>query len=288
MLEVEPAGVDRFDGRSPQTAWGRVFGGLVVAQALVAAARTVDRRPSHSLHAYFILPGDPAATISYAVERIRDGKSFSVRRCVASQNGQAIFALSASFQTEEAGFAHQSSMPDVPPPEDLPTEAELAQKLAGLIPETVLRFLTRDRPVEIRPTNLKQYYGVSAAAGSDAAQNIWIRVKQTLPDDAAVHRAALAYLSDMTLINAALVPHGTTVFDPSVQVASLDHALWFHRPFRADEWLLYSQESPSASGARGLARGLIYSKAGVLVASVAQEGLIRLRQTRASQAPAVT
>lgn len=278
MIMVHPTGSDSFVGHSPQTGWHRVFGGLVVAQALAAAAHTVPDRPPHSLHAYFMLPGDPLLPISYAVERMRDGASFATRRCVASQNGRAIFALSASFHVEEAGLSHQAAMPDVPPPEDLQSEIQLTERFASVIPDHIRRILTQERPIELRPTDLKRFYGTRATTAQAATQAIWIKAKAALPNDPALHRAALAYMSDMTLLDAALIAHGKSVFDPAVQVASLDHALWFHRPFRADEWLLYFQESPTTSGALGLSRGLFFTRSGDLVASVVQEGLIRLRR----------
>ena len=276
LLDVEAVGPDSFQGRAQNDGWSRVFGGLVVAQALVAAQRTVDNRAAHSLHAYFILPGDPKLPIAYAVERIRDGKSFATRRCVASQQGRAIFALSASFQAAESGLSHQVAMPVVPAPEALASEGELAARFSSIVPESVRRFLTRERPIELRPVDLMRFCATRAAV-QPGPQYIWVRVKATLPDDASVHRAALAYLSDMTLLDAALAPVGRTIFEPRLQIASLDHAVWFHRPFRADQWLLYSQDSPTLSGARGLARGLLFNIDGDLVASVAQEGLVRER-----------
>lgn len=281
ILRVVPVAENHFVGHSPPTSWWRVFGGLVVAQALAAAAHTVPDRALHSLHAYFILGGDPAVPIHYAVERLRDGASFSTRRCVASQNDKAIFALSASFHKEEAGWSHQAVMPNVPPPQDLLSEAQLADRFAGVMPENVRQFLRQERPIELRPTDLTRFYGTRLAQPQVAVQNIWVRAKAPLGDDPALHRIALAYMSDMTLLDAALIAHGRSVFDPAVQVASLDHALWFHRPFRADEWLLYSQESPTSSGALGLSRGLFFRQTGELVASVVQEGLIRERRPQA-------
>ena len=277
LLDIETVGPDRFQGVPPDTGWKRVFGGLVVAQALVAAQRTVEGRAAHSLHAYFILPGDPRRPILYSVERIRDGKSFATRRCVASQDGRAIFALSASFQVTEQGLSHQVTMPVVPAPDSLASESELATRFASIMPENVKHFLAQERPIELRPTDLSRFHA-TRAPGRQGPQTIWVRAKARLPDDAAVHRAVLAYLSDMALLDAALIPLGLTIFDPRLQVASLDHALWFHRPFRADEWLLYSQDSPTLGGSRGLARGLIFASNGELVASVVQEGLIRERR----------
>ena len=274
ILDLEKIEHNIFRGHSPQVGWQRVFGGLVIAQALVAAARTVEGREPHSLHGYFLLPGDPSVPIVYEVDRIRDGASFATRRCDAIQHGRPIFSLSASFQIRERGLDHALPMPDVPAPENLPSEAELYAQFGSMFPEPMRRWFSQDRPIEIRPVELAHYLGEKLAA---PAQYVWVRASGRLPDDAAVHRAALAYLSDMTLLDTALVAHGRTIFEPNLQVASLDHALWFHRPFRADEWLLYAQDSPNSSGARGLTRGLIYSRDGHLVASVAQEGLIRLR-----------
>ncbi|HKH80180.1 MAG TPA: acyl-CoA thioesterase II [Methylovirgula sp.] len=274
ILDLERIEHNIFRGHSPQVGWQRVFGGLVIAQALVAAARTVADREPHSIHGYFLLPGDPAVPIVYEVDRIRDGTSFTTRRCNAIQHGRPIFSLSASFQIREQGLEHALPMPDVPAPEDLPSESELYAQFGSMLPEPMRRWFAQDRPIEIRPVALSHYLGHKLSA---PVQYVWLRAAGTLPDDPAVHRAVLAYLSDMTLLDTALVAHGRTIFEPDLQVASLDHALWFHRPFRADEWLLYAQDSPNSGGARGLTRGLIYARAGRLVASVAQEGLIRLR-----------
>ncbi len=279
ILDLKPLEADRFQGRSPTIGWPRVFGGQVVAQALVAATRTVPAtRPPHSLHAYFLLGGDPKVPIDYEVERIRDGGSFTTRRVVAQQHGRAIFAMSVSYHAEETGVAHQLPMPDVPPPEVLP-DARAAVRAGGMgIPAPVLAYFARERPIELRPVELERYLRREAR---EPRFHVWFRAAETLPDDSAIHQAVLAYASDMTLLDATLVAHGQTVFDGAIQAASLDHALWFHRPFKADEWLLYSQDSPNAGGARGFARGLIFSRDGTLVASVAQEGLIRPRRDAA-------
>lgn len=275
ILDLERIEHNIFRGHSPQVGWQRVFGGLVIAQALVAAARTVADRAPHSLHGYFLLPGDPSVPIVYEVDRIRDGASFTTRRCNAIQHGRPIFSLSASFQVSEQGLDHAFSLPDVPQPENLPGEAELYAQFGSILPEPMRRWFAQERPIEIRPVALAHYLGHKL---SSPTQYVWLRATGALPDDAAVHRAVLAYLSDMTLLDTALVAHGRTIFEPDLQVASLDHALWFHRPFRADEWLLYAQDSPNAGGARALTRGLIYTREGQLVASVMQEGLIRLRR----------
>lgn len=274
-LDLEVLEENLFRGVSPSVGWQRVFGGQVIAQAVVAATRTVDpSRPIHSLHAYFLLPGDPKVPIVYETERLRDGGSFTTRRVVAIQHGKAIFALSASFQIEEEGLAHQLEMPGVPQPEDLPSDEDLAAMIMKFAPEPVKRYWARPRPLVIRPVDLGRYTGRQP---QDPRQYVWVRTRSPLPDDPAVHRAVLAYLSDMTLLDTALVMHGRSVFDPAIQAASLDHAMWFHRPTRVDDWLLYAQDSPSASGARGFTRGSLYTRDGTLVASVAQEGLIRQR-----------
>ncbi|HEY8032668.1 MAG TPA: acyl-CoA thioesterase II [Methylocella sp.] len=272
ILDLERIEENIFRGRSPQVGWQRVFGGLVVAQALVAAARTVERRAPHSLHGYFLLPGDPAVPIVYEVDRIRDGKSFTTRRCNAIQHGRAIFSLSASFQIEESGLEHAVSMPKVPLPESLPSEFEMLQRFGAVMPEAIRRWFAQDRPIEVRPVDLPRYMRHEAGAPE---QYVWLRASGPLPSDPAIHRAVLAYLSDMTLLDAVLGAHGHSVFDSGLQIASLDHALWFHRPFRADAWLLYAQDSPTSCGARGFARGLLFTDDGCLVASVVQEGLIR-------------
>ncbi|HYS47218.1 MAG TPA: acyl-CoA thioesterase II [Xanthobacteraceae bacterium] len=276
ILDLEPLEVNLFRGRSPQVGWQRVFGGQVIGQALVAACRTVEGRPPHSLHAYFLLPGDPAVPIIYDVDRIRDGKSFTTRRVRAIQHGQAIFSMSASFHADESGLSHQARMPDVPAPDALPSETDLKNSVLASMPDPVRRYYEHERPIELRPVEFGRYLGQKM---EEARFHIWIRATGTLPDDPAIHQCVLAYASDLTLLDAALVPHGRSVFDKRIMAASLDHALWFHRPFRADDWLLYAQDSPNLSGARGYARGLIFARDGTLVASVAQEGLLRERKT---------
>lgn len=274
ILDLEPLEHNLFRGRSPQVGWQRVFGGQVIGQAVIAAARTVEDRVVHSLHCYFMRPGDPEVPIIYEVDRIRDGKSFATRRVVAIQHGKAIFSMAASFQTPEEGLDHQIAMPDVPKPEDLPSEADLKALFLKDAPEPVRRYWQRARPIEVRPVDLRHYVSREPL---DPIQNVWIKATDTLPDDPDIHRAVLAYASDMTLLDTALFAHGRLIFDRDMQVASLDHSLWLHRPFRADEWMLYAEDSPSASGARGFTRGSLFSRDGVLIASVAQEGLIRQR-----------
>jgi acyl-CoA thioesterase-2 len=276
ILDLEPLERNLFRGRSPSDGRGRVFGGQVIAQALVACSRTVERREPHSLHAYFLLGGDPESPILYEVDRIRDGGSFTTRRVLAIQHGAAIFAMTASFHKREEGHDHAMPPPDVPPPDSLPSEADM--KAAALpLPEPLRLYLERERPIELRPVEFGRYLGERPPGDRF---HVWFRAAARLPDDPAVHRAVLAFASDLTLLDASLVPHRMTVFQREIQAASLDHALWFHRPFRADEWLLYAQDSPSAQGARGFSRGLIYTAGGALVASVAQEGLIRPARER--------
>ena len=275
ILDLEPLDVNLFRGRSPQVGWQRVFGGQVIGQALVAATRTVEGRPPHSMHAYFLLPGDPKVPIIYDVDRIRDGKSFTTRRVVAIQHGQAIFSMSVSFHNDETGFDHQAKMPDVPKFDTLPNEREIRERVMPLMPDPVRRYYERERPIELRPIEYGRYLGKPSP---DGKFHVWIRATSRLPDDPAIHRCVLAYASDMTLLDTALVPHGRTLFEKEFMAASLDHALWLHRPFRADDWLLYAQDSPNLHGSRGFARGLIFKRDGTLVASVAQEGLVRKRR----------
>ncbi|MEW6272901.1 MAG: acyl-CoA thioesterase II [Thermodesulfobacteriota bacterium] len=269
LLDLEELEVNIFRGRSPQENRQRVFGGQVAGQALVAAGRTVEDRVVHSLHAYFLRPGDPTIPILYEVDRIRDGHSFTTRRVVAIQRGRAIFHLSASFQKVESGPIHQLPMPAAPDPSALePWAEEMAERLGG-VPEAVKQWFLRDRPIEVR------YVPPDDHERGAARQLVWIRARGRLPDSLLLHQCVAAYASDLTLLDTAQIPHGITWADPRYQVASLDHAMWFHREFRADEWLLYVQESPSAHGARGLCMGHLFTRDGDLVVSVAQEGLMR-------------
>jgi acyl-CoA thioesterase-2 len=278
VLDLERLEVNLFRGRSPQIGRGRVFGGQVIGQALVAACRTLDAsgRPPHSLHAYFLLAGDPAVPIIYEVDRIRDGTSFTTRRVVAIQHGEAIFSMAASFHRDEPGMSHQAEMPTVPRPEALASEADIKGRLLPMMPDPVRRYYERERPIELRPVEFDRYLGRKIENGRF---HVWIRATERLPDEPAIHQCVLAYASDMMLLDAALIPHGRTVFEQSIMAASLDHALWFHRPFRADDWLLYAQDSPNLSGSRGFSRGLIFAREGTLVASVTQEGVLRERRT---------
>ena len=276
-LDLEPLEHNLFRGLSPQDGWQRVFGGQVIGQALVAVQRTVEDRSVHSLHGYFMRPGDPSVPIIYEVDRIRDGRSFTTRRVVAIQHGKAIFSLSASFHNNEEGLDHQFNMPDVPMPEDLPDEVVLRDKFIDMVPENVRRYWERARPIEMRPVDLTHFF---SSKKLDPIQNVWFKATATLPDDVSVHQCVLAYASDMTLLDTSLFAHGRSLFNTDLQIASLDHAMWFHRPFRADEWLLYTQDSPSTSGSRGFNRGSVYTREGILVASVTQEGLIRLKKNK--------
>jgi len=275
ILDLEPLEDNLFRGRSPQQSWQRVFGGQVLGQALVAAVRTVEpERVAHSLHAYFLLGGDPARPIVYSVERVRDGGSFTTRRVTAIQHGRPMFVMSVSFHKAEPGLDHQSQMPKVPAPEDLPSEQDLKAKLLGYLPENMRSYWERERPIELRPVDVSRYF---ARERRPPEQHVWMRATGALPNDLPLHQCVLAYASDFSLLDTALIAHGKLMFDKDLQLASLDHALWFHRPFRADEWLLYAQDSPNSHGSRGFCRGSIFTRDGELVASVAQEGLMRQR-----------
>ncbi len=275
LLDLETIDVNLFRGTQPDTMLQRVFGGQVAAQALVAGARTVEAdREVHSLHSYFLLPGDTAVPIVYDVERIRDGRSFSTRRIVARQHGRAIYFMTASFQVPEDGFEHQDVMPQLPSPED---SVDLGEILRRRSPDQGDGWAREWAALELRFVGDSRPGGAIAGDERPAQSRLWVRVNGPVGDDPLMHRAMFTYASDMTLLGSTLVPHGLHVSDPSMQSASLDHTIWFHRPFRADEWLLYDQVSPSASGARGLALGRLFTEDGTLVASVAQEGLIRHR-----------
>lgn len=275
LLDLETIDVNLFRGTQPDTLLQRVFGGQVAAQALVAGARTVEpEREVHSLHSYFLRPGDTAVPIVYDVERIRDGKSFSTRRIVARQHGRAIYFMTASFQVPEQGFEHQDLMPQVPSPADSIDLGELFRQRA---PENGDEWVREWAALELRFVGDSRPGGALPNDEHPSQSRLWIRVNGDLGEDDLLHRAAFTYASDMTLLGSTLVAHGTHVSHPTMQSASLDHTIWFHRPFRADDWLLYDQVSPSASGARGLALGRLFTEDGTLVATVAQEGLIRRR-----------
>jgi len=275
LLKLEKIEENIFRGQSQDLGFGSVFGGQVLGQALSAAYQTAPAgRGAHSLHGYFLRSGDAFKPIVYNVDCIRDGKSFTTRRVVAVQRGRAIFNLAASFQVVEKGFDHQEQAPDVPGPDGITPELELAMRVADRIPASIRNKILCKKPIEIRPVDPINPF----APDKRAAQRFsWFKAIDRLPDDPIVHQYLLAYASDFGLVGTALYPHGHTFWESDMQVASLDHAMWFHRPFRMDDWLLYAMESPNASGARGLNFGRIYTRGGDLVASVTQEGLIRLR-----------
>lgn len=276
LLDIEDIDVNLFRGRQPDTALQRVFGGQVAAQALIAAARTApDGFTPHSLHSYFLRPGDTTVPIVYDVESLRDGRSFSTRRVVARQHGRPIYLMSTNFQRPEEGFDHQDTMPEVAAPENGIGLAEMfARRPSGGSGEWEREWAALD----VRYLGNAALGGVPEDAGRPARAQLWIRVDGRLSDDPLEHLAAFTYASDMTLIGAALVPHGVYISSPGMQAASLDHTIWFHRPFRADEWWLFDQHSPSASGARGLVLARVFTQSGDLVATVAQEGLLRYRE----------
>jgi acyl-CoA thioesterase-2 len=270
LLDVEQLEHNWFRGEpSKDTVRRQVFGGQVAAQALAAALRTVEDRAAHSLHSYFLRPGDPQLPIVYDVDRIRDGKSFTTRRVVAIQRGEAIFNMAASFQVLESGFAHQTRMPDVPPPERCETHAERVQALAARYPRYAPYLDGRERPI------IQRYVNSFVGEPHDQPLMVWIRSRDPLPADPALHQAVLTYTSDLMLLNNALVRHGSSWFDPNLMCASLDHAVWFHRVTDMNRWHLYVQHSPVAAHARGLNFGEIFREDGSLVASVVQEGLMR-------------
>jgi acyl-CoA thioesterase-2 len=277
LLALERIEENLFRGQSQDLGWGTVFGGQVLGQALSAAVRTVPaERHVHSLQAYFLRPGNVSKPIVYDVDRIRDGGSFTTRRVVAIQSGAAIFNLAASFQKPEPGFEHQDVMPTVPAPESLQTEQQRNAAYMQRLPEALRGMAVAERPFELRPTDPPEDPFVPRA--KPAQRSVWLRTVSRLPDDPALHRYLLAYASDYSFIGTALLPHGVSWLSPGMQVASLDHVMWFHQPFRVDEWLLHVMDSPAANGSRGLVRGRIFTRDGRLVASTAQEGLIRKRE----------
>jgi len=275
LLDVERIDTDLYRGARQPGGVGRVFGGQVVAQALQAAQRSVeDGKVAHSLHAYFMRPGDENHPIIYRVVRDFEGRSFANRRVIAMQGGQPILNMTASFQLPTEGPHHQFDMPDVPDPDSLVSERDLREAIRDEVPEKFRRFFLRARPIEIRPVNPRNWFRPVA---QEPVQHSWFRVVAPLPDDPALHRAMLTYATDMTLLGTCMLPHGVSWMTGGVQTASLDHAVWLHEPFRFDEWLLYTTDSPWAGHSRGFNRGRIYSRDGRLVASVAQEGLVRVK-----------
>jgi len=273
-LALEPIEMNLFRGSTSSRDGPRIFGGHVIAQALLAAYETVENRVCHSLHCYFIRPGDPKVPILYEVDRARDGASFTTRRVTAIQHGRQIFNLASSFQVIEDGFEHQTDAPDVPPPEALPDGFERINAMIEQMPEAAKRMMGRPRPIDQRQVNPR-----GPTEKTPAVSNVWMRARAQIGPDPHLHQALLAYASDMGMIETAMRPHGVTWLTPGLQEASLDHAIWFHRPSDFNQWHLYAQESPSASGSRGFIRGQVYDQAGRLVASVAQEGLMRQRPT---------
>ncbi|MDH3222309.1 MAG: acyl-CoA thioesterase II [Gemmatimonadota bacterium] len=275
LLELEPLELNIYRGLNRDIGTGRIFGGQVLAQALVAARRTVDEedRTVHSLHGYFILAGDLDIPVVYFVDRLRDGRSYSTRRVTAIQHGRAIFNMAASFHRPEEGLSHQADMPEVPGPQGLPSELEIVREKQDQIPKSLRGLLTQDRPLDFRP--VEAWDPFDTALGP-AIRRTWIKTVGTLSDDSLHHQAVLAYASDYGLLDTALGPHGRSVRDGRVMAASLDHAIWFHRPFRADEWMLYVKDAPVTFGGRGFSRGSFYTQGGTLVASVAQEGVLRV------------
>lgn len=276
LLSMEQIEENLFRGLSQDLGFRQLFGGQVLGQCVSAASQTVDAaRHVHSLHGYFLRPGDAAMPVVYSVDRVRDGGSFSTRRVTAIQKGQPIFTCSASFQADEQGFHHQLSMPDVPGPEGLPSETDLARQVAHLIPERMRERMTRDKPIEIRPvTRINPF----TPEPCEPVKYVWFRAAGQLPAEPQLHKLLLAYASDFNLLTTSMQPHGVSVFQRFMQVASLDHALWFHGDLRMDDWLLYAMDSPWAGNARGFARASIFNRAGQLVASSCQEGLVRLRE----------
>jgi acyl-CoA thioesterase-2 len=274
QLTLERIEQNLFRGQSQDLGWGTVFGGQVLGQALSAATQTVPpERQVHSLHAYFLRPGNVSKPIVYDVDEIRDGSSFTTRRVVAIQSGRAIFNLAASFQKREPGFVHQAPMPDAPEPLSVPTEQERLLGQGERVPPYLREQLQVERPFELRAVEMPD--DLVTPSPLPPARRVWMRAVGALPDQPALHAALLAYASDFGFVSTALQPHGVTVHTPGMQVASLDHVMWFHQPFRVDEWLLYVIDSPVACGARGLVRGSVFARDGRLVVSTAQEGLIR-------------
>ena len=273
LLELEQLEQNLFRGESRDIGAAQVFGGQVLGQALAAASRTVEGRIVHSLHAYFLRRGDFNAPIVYEVDRSRDGHSFSNRRVIAIQHGEQIFNMTASFQVVESGLEHQIEMPQVPPPEQLPDMMDVLRPMLDRFPERMRRFLEKPRPFEFR---MVQPLNPLEPQKTAPSRQVWLRSCGPIPDGESLHRMLLAYVSDYYLLDTAVLPHGMTYFSSKVILASIDHAMWFHRPLRVDDWLLYAIDSPSASGARGFGRGSVFSRDGRLVASTAQEGLVRV------------
>jgi acyl-CoA thioesterase-2 len=278
LLALEKLEENLFRGQSRDLGWGQVYGGQVLGQALSAAVRTVPpERRVHSLHAYFLRPGDVKRPIVYDVDRIRDGGSFTSRRVRALQNGHAILSLAASFHTDEPGYEHQDAMPEGPGPEDLPTDQERGARFAHRLPPALRDSVLRVGPFEMH-TDDREGDDPFAPAPRAPVRRVWLKTIDRLPDDPALHAYLLAYASDYAFLTTAMLPHGKSWLSPGMQVASLDHAIWFHHDFRVDDWLLHQMDSPVASGSRGLVRGRVFTRDGKLVASTAQEGLMRQKK----------
>jgi acyl-CoA thioesterase-2 len=275
LLSLEAIEENLFRGVSQDLGFRQLFGGQVLGQCVSAASQTVEDRHVHSMHGYFLRPGDAALPVVYQVDRVRDGGSFSTRRVTAVQKGKPIFTCSASFQYDEEGFQHQIAMPDVPGPEGLKSETELSRMVEAMIPERMRERATSDKPIEIRPVTRINPFDPEP---SEPVKHVWFRAAGALPDEPQLHKLLLAYASDFNLLTTSMQPHGVSVFQKFMQVASLDHSLWFHSNLRMDDWLLYTMDSPWAGNARGFARGSIFNRQGQLVASVAQEGLTRIRE----------
>lgn len=273
LLQLEPLEKGLFRGQSEHLGLPQVYGGQVIGQALSAARYTVENdRTVHSFHSYFLHPGDPQKPIIYDVENLRDGKSLSTRRVKAIQNGRAIFYLTASYHGEAPGFEHQNPMPDIAGPENFASESKLAEQIADFLPEQIKAIFCGEKPIEVRPVTV---INPLKPEKTEAKQHLWIKANGSIPDNQLIHQYLLAYASDWGFITTAMHPHGVTILTPKLQVATIDHSMWFHRPFKMDEWLLYAIESPTASNTRGLVRGEIFNQQGQLVASAVQEGIIR-------------
>lgn len=274
VLDLENIETNWFRGQNESRQGARLFGGQVLAQALTAAANTVDgERPCHSLHAYFLRPGDSTTPVLYSVERIRDGRSFTTRRIVAIQHGEAIFSMDVSFHLNEAGLSHQMDMPDMPDPESLEDDMQVAKRLSGQ--RSLPGWSTRERPFDLRSV-----YPLDQERPDNNMNPIWLRFRRPLTSDTSLHQCLLAYASDMGLVGTSMLPHRKSVDRQEVQMASLDHALWFHQSFKADDWILYIKETPAAAASRGYNRGVFYTRDGTLIASTQQEGLMRVRRQR--------
>ncbi|HYH80476.1 MAG TPA: acyl-CoA thioesterase II [Longimicrobium sp.] len=275
LLDLERLELNLYRGQNRDIGSGRLFGGQVLAQALVAAGRTVEEgRAAHSLHGYFVLAGDVNTPVVYQVDRVRDGKSFTTRRVLAIQEGREIFTATCSFHVPEQGIDHGAPLPETPAPESLPSELALVRAMAERIPEPLREVYTQDRPIDFRPVAPVDPF---APETREPVKHVWFRAEGRMPDDPLLHQVVMAYASDYGLLGTALLPHGLSFIMRRVQAASLDHAVWFHRPFRVDDWLLYASDAPAAAGARAFTRGTLFTRDGAVVASTAQEGLIRLR-----------